>query len=103
MKCWKIHHPEETPEGPPPEHPPRNETVCAEGIDYCIWGGKNVVLKVPRIDLGSNFGEIYRVLAVSFVREHFTPLSCNLDTLFHQNSRPIRGRKIPLVNIIFGI
>ena len=23
--------------------------------------------------LGSNFGEIYRVLAVSFVREHFTP------------------------------
>ena len=39
--------------------------------------------------LGSNFDEIYRALAMSFVREHFTPLSCNLDTLFHQNSRPI--------------
>ena len=39
--------------------------------------------------LGSDFGEIYRVLAMSFVREHFTPLSCNLDTIFHQNSRPI--------------
>ena len=39
--------------------------------------------------LSSNFDEIYRVLAASFVREHFTPLSCHLNTLFHQNLRPI--------------
>ena len=53
------------------------------------------------LNLGSNFGEIYRALAVSFVREHFTPLSCNLDTLFHQNSRPIKPYVLQYYNSFY--